>query len=533
MQYFIDEGITVGINVGNSLDAVRTWSQSGRPSPPIAEETAWSNPSINQTYLNGLKTLGFNIVRIPVTWTGHIGAAPNYTVSTTRLARVAAVANMANNAGLKVIINIHHDGNHNHGFDNGNTGFGCWLDIRSSDATMGNKFETVWKQIAEHFKNYGDWLMFQGFNEIHDGDWGSGTPEEYTIINDWNQRFTNAVRGTGGNNATRFLLYYGYNTSYTIAGSNFSHFKLPTDTATGKQIVGFHFYYPYDFAHDGKNHLWPNTATGGTQVFIDTDLGSFKTNFVDKGIPVIIGENGPSRYTGSTNTTTARDNRLAYVDYMYGKARENGLIPCFWDNGASSTSDFGLINRTNGQPNSNENRAVVERMIAAIKNATPPTPPTPPGDGTAAVFTSWNAGSDSASTITHTTPSAGRNRIQGTLTGNEGYANLTATPDTATLAGMRTMKSFSFMVSGDAKQYDVMIITPQTEASGHNHYRVAFTASSSGAGSLVTVNVPSGLTQPSWGTAAQFIQNNVQSFQFQLAGTGPFDLTVWDIKLHQ
>nr|AGS52347.1 glycoside hydrolase family 5 [uncultured bacterium contig00063] len=207
MQYFADEGITIGINVGNSLDAV----DKSDPSNPIAIETAWGNVPVNQAYLNGLRNLGFKIVRIPVTWLGHTGPAPDYTIEETYLARVAEVVDMARNAGLKAFINIHHDGHHDQG---------GWLLIDHATANpteaaeMADRFEKMWIQIADYFKNYGDWLMFQGFNEIQRGDWSvDGTPEEYAIINNWNQLFTDAVRGTGGNNASRFLLYYGYMTS--------------------------------------------------------------------------------------------------------------------------------------------------------------------------------------------------------------------------------------------------------------------------------------------------------------------------------
>jgi len=185
MQYFKDEGINTGINIGNSLDAIN-WSTM------IADETNWGNPRVNQAYITGLKNLGFNIIRIPVTWTGHIGSAPNYLISETYLQRVAEVIGFAKNAGLKAFINIHHDGHSNTGEPDG------WLSINKAvagDTSVTDKYYKVWKQIAEYFINYGDWLMFQGFNEIHRGDWNpSGTIQEYAVINEWNQKFTDAVK---------------------------------------------------------------------------------------------------------------------------------------------------------------------------------------------------------------------------------------------------------------------------------------------------------------------------------------------------
>jgi len=373
LQYFTDEGITIGVNMGNTLDAVDTWTNKNKP---VSVETAWGNPKANQAYFNGLKALGFKIVRIPVTWTGHIGSAPNYKIDEAWLKRVAEVAGYAKTAGLKAFINIHHDGHHD---------MGGWLDINKAMANTADRdkiaaqYEAVWKQIAVYFINYGDWLMFQGFNEIHDGSWdlgdGSDAAAKYAVINDWNQRFTNAVRATGGNNGQRYLIYYGYNTSSAIADAG-TLFKLPTDTATGRQIAAFHFYYPWDFAGAAIDPNWSTEIQDKNH--INTVFSNMKANFINNNIPVIIGENGPARYAkhknnpgySAANATTAQQKRLAYIDYYYGKAKENGIVTCYWENGSypgdtAEEGDFTLINRNNGQPNSAESRTVIEHMIAA------------------------------------------------------------------------------------------------------------------------------------------------------------------------
>jgi len=367
MQYFADEGIKVGINLGNDLDAVDTWTN---PSKPVAVEVAWGAPKATQVPFTGFKNLGFNIVRIPVTWFGHIGDAPDYKVEEARLRRVAEVVGYAKTAGLKAIINIMHDGHPDY-----STG---WLDIKKAVANTADRdriatqYQAVWKQIAEYFKNYGDWLIFEGFNEIQDGNWGTGTAAEYAIINDWNQRFTNAVRSTGGNNAKRYLIYNGYNTSPAIAETS-SPFKLPTDAGnSGRQIVGFHYYYPWAMAGEASDPNWSTEAADKTQ--ISTTFSNMKTKFINNGIQVIISENGPARYVkNSANFATAKAKRLAYIDYYYSKAMENGLVPCYWDTGKWDPNfieegDFTLVDRTTGLPNSEESRAVIEHMIAAVNN---------------------------------------------------------------------------------------------------------------------------------------------------------------------
>jgi len=377
MQYFRNNNIKAGINLGATLEAVNHDTS-------VSVETIWGNIPANQAHFNGIKRLGFDIVRIPVTWMGHIGPAPNYTVEEAWLNRVTEVAGYAKNSGLKAIINIHHDGSHEHG--------GWLFDAMSSNsakrAEVADKYEKVWRQIAAYFINYGDWLMFEGFNELNDGSWdhgnGPGAAQKSAIINDLNRRFTNAVRGTGGNNSGRYLIYNGYMTSHTIAEPYFNLFVLPADGANGntKQIVSFHYYEPLGFGMKTTTHQW---GTDNDKAVIDQIFGNFKTKFVDNNIPVIIGENGPNRYANwrlgsgnpgynAANVPAARANRLAYVDYLNSSARKNGLVPHVWENGSweaeySIEGDPVLINRATGQPNSTESAEVIRHIIAAVNSA--------------------------------------------------------------------------------------------------------------------------------------------------------------------
>ena len=90
-----------GWNLGNQLEA----NANGIPS-----ETAWGNPVITQALIDRVKASGFKTIRIPVSYLGNIGAAPNYTIDSAWLSRVAEVVNYAYNQGLYVLINMHGDG---------------------------------------------------------------------------------------------------------------------------------------------------------------------------------------------------------------------------------------------------------------------------------------------------------------------------------------------------------------------------------------------------------------------------------------
>jgi len=359
------EGMSVGWNLGNSLDAVRSWDTK------VAEETAWGNPVVTQALLNGVRAQGFDIVRIPVTWNGHIGSAPDYKVSSTRLKRVAEVVGYARNAGLNVIINMHHDDS----FDFGWLKIGDAVADSSKKAQITDKYGKVWTQIAEYFKDYGDFLIFESMNEVQDGGWGwsddfrANPKAQIDIINEWNQLFTDNVRATGGNNANRYLMYPSYSSNFEAilpdgnykdgAGEVGKYFKLPDDSASGRQIVTFHYYEPFGFAHpvDGK----VTTEYWGTQTQkdeVDKLFARFKKAFVDKNIPVVIGEMGP---VNLQTTDTGKANRLAYISYVYGKAKENGLIPVYWDDGG----DFGMMSRSANQPKNEHSAASFQAMVKA------------------------------------------------------------------------------------------------------------------------------------------------------------------------
>ena len=185
----------LGWNLGNQLDA----HVNG-----VAIETSWGNRKTTQQTFDSLRAMGFTSVRIPVTWLGHVGDAPTYTIDSAWLDRVEEVVNYAEKAGLKAIINIHHDGAESH----------YWLDVKNAakDDALNQRIKArlraMWTQIAERFKKKGHFLVFEVFNEVHDGKWGYGENRtdggrQYEVVNEWNQVFVDAVRATGGKNVDR------------------------------------------------------------------------------------------------------------------------------------------------------------------------------------------------------------------------------------------------------------------------------------------------------------------------------------------
>ena len=151
----------MGWNMGNHFDA----HNNG-----LSGETFWGNPKATQATFEKVRAAGFKTVRIPVTWLGQYGDAPEYKINDAWLDRVAEVVGYAEKAGLNAILNMHHDG--------GDSKY--WLNIVKASQSDANQtailaqITAMWTQIAEKFKDKGDFLVFESFNEIHDGKWGWG-----------------------------------------------------------------------------------------------------------------------------------------------------------------------------------------------------------------------------------------------------------------------------------------------------------------------------------------------------------------------
>lgn len=141
-----------GWNLGNSLDSLG------------GGETAWNNPATTKQMIDMIHDGGFDIIRIPVTWGHHMSGAPDYTVDADFMDRVNEVVDYAIADGMYVILEIHHEPD-------------SWL-IPDSEhmAEAEPQFTALWKQIAEHFRDYGDKLVFESMNEPR----VKGKPHEWT-----------------------------------------------------------------------------------------------------------------------------------------------------------------------------------------------------------------------------------------------------------------------------------------------------------------------------------------------------------------
>jgi len=316
--------ITVGWNLGNSLES-------------LPGETGFGNPLVTQQLIDSVKHAGFNAVRIPCSWDIHADQT-THQIDPVWMARVKQVVDLAITDGLYVVLNIHWDGG--------------WLQdhpVFSAQTAINQKQQAYWTQIANTFKSYDQHLLFAGTNEVH-ADFGPPSAENITVQQSYNQTFVNAVRATGGNNASRTLVVQTYNTNIQ---HGLSFFSLPTDTIANRLIVETHYYDPFDFTLNlsGSCLFWgapfpaQSACTWAYEPYVTDLFAQVRAKWVDQGIPVIIGE-----YGVATRPNLSLDARQYWLLTINQTAANNGLKTFYWDNGAlpSQTNGFALFDRNTG-----------------------------------------------------------------------------------------------------------------------------------------------------------------------------------------
>lgn len=318
-----------GINLGNTLEACDN-NVGIKTNTPLSYETYWGQPKTTQAMIDGMKAAGFDTIRIPVAWmtnATHLYEG-DYTIDAGYMDRVEEVVRYARKAGMYVIINDHWDGG--------------WYGMFGSEsaetrALAMEAYKGMWQQIAERFRDYSDYLIFESANEELGGRFDENSPlycsdsvvtyltddERYALTNEINQTFVDVVRATGGNNATRFLLIAGYSTN--IDQTCDDRFQMPKDTADSKLMVSVHYYDPWSYC--GASSAVSATKWGKVSdyEYMDQQLAKM-TKFTEAGYGVVIGE-----YGALPCSDGLKDNTLAYHTAFLDACTKYNLTNCLWD----------------------------------------------------------------------------------------------------------------------------------------------------------------------------------------------------------
>ncbi len=307
----------LGWNLGNTLEACGDWIKG---TEVRQYETAWGNPETTREIIQAAKAAGFSSVRIPVAWSNLMGK--DYQIDPRLMARVEEVVGYVLDEGMVAVVNIHWDG-------------GWWSKFPTEYDESMKRYKTMWSQIAGRFKDHPGTLIFESLNEegcFNDvwNRYGSGTPQQkqraYGILNEINQAFVDLVRASGGKNDKRHLLIAGYATDIDLTVDPL--FVMPKDPAQ-HLIVSVHYYTPYTFAGLEKDESWGKMRVDwGTEsdlAELTNNMLKVKTTFVDKGVPVIVGEYGATRK--NKDPESVRLFLLSVAETAY----KMGMCPMLWD----------------------------------------------------------------------------------------------------------------------------------------------------------------------------------------------------------
>ena len=298
----------VGWNLGNSFDVENR------------DKTFWGNPLPTKAMIDLVASSGFKTLRIPVTWGYHQSNSAPFAIEQDYLSRVQEVVDYGIENQLFVIINVHHDDD--------------WVQLVSAEKDyVKARFSSLWEQVATHFKNYNEQLIFDILNEPRlKGtalEWTGGDSESRSILNEYHQAGVDAVRGTGGNNGSRFLMVSTYAAS-TLDGP-MNDLVIPNDDAN--IIISLHTYFPWSFAGDENGPT--NWGSPDERAALNAEMDRIRQKWiVEQGREVILGEWG-------TRNKNNLSERVAYAEFYTEAAITRGFVPVVWDDGGN----FQLQNR--------------------------------------------------------------------------------------------------------------------------------------------------------------------------------------------
>ena len=341
-EFAADMGL--GINLGNTMEAY--WAGSNKTSgaqtiggnTPGDYERCWGAVTTTQKAIDGMKAAGFKTVRIPVYWGNMMADDGKFIINEQYFKRVEEIIKYCFNDGLYAVINIHH-------FD------GFIIENYSKEETL-KITEKLWKQIAERFKNYSDYLIFEGFNESlgqqREEDKYSQA-ELFDYVNAMNKTFVDAVRSTGGNNKYRMLIISGYWTNIDLTTKD--KFIIPKDVTKDRIMVSVHY---------ADNAMYWSNKIGGKE-WLDYSRSQcelLKKAFSDKGIQVFMGEctsiYDSERFANNADITDSS----TCLETILQMELDYGFIPVLWDvnNNFYSRTAYRII--------SDSDAAVISRLSA-------------------------------------------------------------------------------------------------------------------------------------------------------------------------
>ena len=195
-----------GMNLGNMLESPK--------------EGAWG-VTVHEEYFPIIKQAGFNLIRVPICWSAHVGPAPDYTIDPAFLSRVDWVVAQAEKNKMLAILDYHND------------------DALMHDPDVNaDRFIATWKQISDHYRDAPAMIFFELLNE----------PNGKLDAPHWNDLLAKTLNVIRVTNPLRAIVVgpVQWNSIGSLP-------KLVLPESDRHLLVTFHFYDPMTFTHQGAS----------------------------------------------------------------------------------------------------------------------------------------------------------------------------------------------------------------------------------------------------------------------------------------
>ncbi len=274
-----------GINFGNMLEA--------------PNEGDWGT-KVQEEYFDLVKQAGFDFVRLPIKWSGHADVNTPYTLDPVFLARIDQVIGWAQKRNVSIILDFHN-----------------YDELIAKPAENKVRFMAIWKQLAEHYKDYPPTVLFELLNE----------PNTDLTTSLWNEYAKETLAIVRATNPTRDVVigptqWNSYSQIYTL--------EIPNDPHL---IVTFHYYEPFHFTHQGAE--WVDGSTpwlGTTWDATDAQKNEIVSNFDSVAewskqhgnVRILLGEFG-------AYSKAPQDSRVRWTTFVQEQAEAHGFAWAYWE----------------------------------------------------------------------------------------------------------------------------------------------------------------------------------------------------------
>jgi endoglucanase len=251
-----------------------------------------------QRYFKMIRDGGFETLRVNLHPFRHMGAAPDFALNNAWWRTADWIVTNALAANLNVILDLHE------------------FTITAEDAA-GNKARILafWRQVAAHYKNAPDRVLFEILNEPN----GKLTPEL------WNRYLAEALAVIRETNPHRTVVI---GPAFWNAIDHLAELKLPE--ADRNLIVTVHHYKPMAFTHQGTEWSHPPYKVGavweGTpeeRAAIEKDFNMARDWAKQNHRPIFLGEFGAYE-------KGEMPSRVRWTDFIARAAETNGWSWAYW-----------------------------------------------------------------------------------------------------------------------------------------------------------------------------------------------------------